>query len=216
MADTFNSDLLSKCQVSEYVNVIIAQHELSYLSSDYISNGVAAYCGIIDSTHYSEGTTNRKIYGATTDLIALTPEQREKLTTYGYVTTLSGTYSGEAQFRIYKGTNLSKGTPLVIDLDDSSVVVRKVTSPLSNIANIKLIQHILLELEKVIDTEDMSTISTLKSTMTSILDSESNYIKEYTISESNTYKGYAKTQVFSIELTPIGEIESISITVQAK
>jgi hypothetical protein len=215
-ANSIRSLVITECQVSEYINIVLANPVFSMFTPTYMSNGVAAYCGLIDSAHYSEGTTNMRVVGATADSIGLTSSQKAELSSYGYVVYTDVTYAGEKQLRVLKGVNLVKASTKVVDLDDPATYVRRIASPMSSVANVKLVQHILYELDKSIDTETVSDTSVIKSAIEEILKSESEYIKNFSITESEILNGFTKNYQINIEITPVGEIENISLSVQSQ
>lgn len=215
-AVSFASLLQTECPVSEFINIVISGPRFPGFHPSYRSSGVAAYCGIIDGTSYYEGTTNKAMLTATSDVLSFTDEQRAKLAELGYVVTITGTYNGQQQVRIYRGVNLTKSTNAVIDPFAPREPVRYIPSPLTDIANVKLVQHIAYRLNDVLDFDELSQISTLRARLEDIMRSESEYIKNYNISISETYHGYTKTYVVNIEMVPAGEVDSLVMTIQTR
>lgn len=217
LADRFKNNITVECPISEFINVILARPIFPTLHSTYVSNGVAAYCGIIDSAPYYEGTTNKRLIGATDDKVGLTNDEKTELANVGYIVLTTGIFNTEQQVRIKRGVNLSKGFNLVVDPDDPSLsYTRTIPAPMANVANVKLIQHIVSQLNDVLQTEEPTEISTLRARTEEVLDNEAEYIKEYNIEIAESLQGYAKTYVVSVEITPVGELSSIALTMQTQ
>jgi hypothetical protein len=215
-AKAFKTVLTTECPVSEYINVVVAEPVFPSLSSDYRSNGVAAYCGLLDIIEYSESSTNKVVTGAVNDKIPLDDTQKAELASLGYVVFKNTVYAGEKQVRVWRGCNLTRQTTRVINPNDLSQSVRNIPAPMSNVGNVRLVQSILYKLHDIVDEEEMTEISTLQSKVEAVLQTESRNISSYTVTESSVYQGFARNLIVSIEITPIGELESISISVQAQ
>jgi len=220
-----------ECPVSEFINVVLARPVFTGLHPNYVSNGVAAYCGLINSIGYAESTTNKVINGAVGDTLTLTdgtddgtPESianitnqlKPELANLGYVVFKESALGKQKEVRVSKGANLTRSFNKVIDLDDTSQFIRYIPAPMSNIANVKLIQHIVYRLNEVLDLEELSKISTLKLRIKEVLESEIEYIKDYSVNITENYEGYAKTYVVGIDITPVGELGSINLSMQTR
>lgn len=216
VADSFRNAIKLECPISEFINVIISRPTFYGFHPRYISNGVAGYCGLIDSTGYYEGTTNKRIYGAIQDTIPLTNDQKITLANYGYVLLNTGVYNAEQQVRVLKGVNLARGYNKVVDLDDPPNYTRYIPAPMSNIANVKLIQHIVYKLDDILQAQELSKISTLYARIDETLNSEKEYVKEYTIDISETYQGFTRTYVVGLEIIPVGELSNITLSMRTR
>ena len=223
IADSFQTLLATECRVSEYINVVIAfprpPGPLEPLESQYYeSNGVAAYCGLIDSLGAYEGTTNKPIAGMNmlVDGSGLNDLEKIELSSMGYVVFKEGTFSGVEQLRVLKGVNLAKATLRVVDTRNSFITLRYIAPLMSNISNVKTIQSLLYKLGRVAESEEITELTTLKGKVEAVLEAESGYIKDYKVSESYSYEGFTRSIILNIEIVPIGEIESISLSVQAR
>lgn len=231
----FTGIIASQCEVSEFINVIIANLKTKRFDNTlgeyiylYQSNAVAAYCGLIDSLSPDAGTTNRQVEGleGLYDRLNLTEVQKRALSNFGFVILRYDRYGGIKQFRVMRGANLTCSSNYVLNpdfdgsLDESDTnqrVSRVIPTALSSLSNVKLMQYIGMQLKDVIDNYDSdedSDISTLKVKIVNALSAVEDYIKEYAISIEEVLQGFSKTQMVYLDIIPMGEIRSVTISAQ--
>lgn len=213
-ADNFAQRLEYECKVSEFVNVVLGRLVYSNLHPSYTSFGVAAYCGLLDSIDHYESTTNKRMHGTSGDNSGLTSDQRVTLANKGYVTFITGIFNGEKQVRVAKGVNLARSFNKVLSTTGSNT--RYIPAPLSNVSNVKLVQHIVYLLKDTLDMDEIDKISTLKSRVETVMEDMVEYVKSYSLSITEKLEGYAKTFVVNLEITPVGELDGITLSMQTR
>jgi hypothetical protein len=224
-AERFITVLNLDCQVSEYINVVIAKPSFSRTHPSYTSNGVAAYCGMLHKSYNYDGTTNQVVNDADDEKSFLTDEQKERLSQLGYVTFSKVRKYGVEQVRVLRGVNLVKSVKEVINPDyirelplstTNQPIVRKIPSLLSSSANVAFVQNLGFALNEIFDVDTRYNVTTLQWRIEEILRRFSDIIKESRIDVKEIIQGYVKWYIVNIDVIPVGEIETISIGVRVQ
>jgi hypothetical protein len=205
--------------ISEYINILIAKLKAEDENGEFISNGVAAYAGLIDALENGDSTSNRKIYGISGLDLVLHDQENKEYSSEGFVVVTGNSRLG---YRFYQGVNLLKltgGKSYSQVLDEETMEVNSYleekSRALERISNVKLVSDIKRDIYNEIDSNlgSIKYEEDIKQIVSSIMSKYLNIIRTYEVGIDTTYDSSVLNYSVDIDLEIFGEIDSVAVSI---